>query len=330
MNSIKKIITGIRPSAGLTIANLIGSVMPILKLQEIQEGDIYIFVATLHGITDNEPDKIVPNVKEVVRDYLALGLNPKRVAIFDQYSIRQEVALLKLYLERLITVSRLARIPTLKDKLRKEQTVEQVNSLLAGYPVMMAADILLQDANLVPVGKDQYSHMEVARELVDAFNARYGKTLVRPKIMNPSQPVNILSLTGEGKMSKSKPNAAIFLVDDKTTIRKKIKKAETAFPGQTSDKLESLVLIGKALAPEASRKFDYFMSKHLAGEKIMGLFKDFLADVVVKFCQTFQEKRGQITNGEVANILRLGGKKARENAKHVISRVENALAITSN
>ena len=114
---MKKLITGIRPTANLTVANLIGAAMPLLELQK-SDNDILVFVATMHGLTDHEPNELMGSVNEVVKDYLALGLNPKKVTIFDQRAIRNQISLLKLYLERHITVSRACRVPTLKEKLR--------------------------------------------------------------------------------------------------------------------------------------------------------------------------------------------------------------------
>jgi tryptophanyl-tRNA synthetase len=329
---MKRLITGIRPSASLTIANLIGSVIPLLELQKLDDTEIFVFVATMHGLTDHEPREIVPNIREVVRDYLALGLDPTRVTIFDQRDVRSEVALLKLYLERHITVARACRIPTLKDKLQDGQRPEEATALLMSYPVMMTADIVLQDADIVPVGKDQYSHMETARELVDAFNKRYGNgksVLVRPETMNREEPINILSLTGDGKMSKSRPENALFLTEDEKTLRKKIRRAETAFESQMTDKLDSLITMTLALAPEKKPAVDEILTRHKSGDKVMGEFKDLVADVVIDFTTRFQKKRALISESDVDAILADGATKARANAQDVVARVEEALGINA-
>jgi tryptophanyl-tRNA synthetase len=328
---MQTLITGIRPSASLTIANLIGSVVPLLELQNLSDTDVRVFVATMHGLTDHEPHEVVPNVPEIVRDYLALGLDPAKVTIFDQRAIRSEVALLKLYLERHITVARACRVPALKDKLREGQNPEEATVLLMGYPVMMAADIVLQDADVVPVGKDQYSHLEVTRELVDTFNKKYGTekkpVLVRPQTLNRDDPVNILALTGEGKMSKSKPETAVFLTDDESVIRKKIKRAETAFEGEMSEQLQSLVHVAHALAPTRTKEVDEVVARHMAGEKVMGTFKQLVADVVADFAKDFQEKRATITDAAVTEILDSGADVAQKSARVVLARVEAALGI---
>lgn len=326
---MKRLITGIRPTANLTVANLIGAAVPLLELQAGKD-EIYVFVATMHGLTDHEPDEIMGSVNEIVKDYIALGLDPERTTIFDQRAIRRQVALMKLYLERHITVARAVRVPTLKEKLREGQTPEQANVLLMGYPIMMAADILLQDIEIVPVGKDQYAHMEVARELVDAFNAKYGdgkNILIRPETLNRKDPINILSLTGSTKMSKSKPEGAIFLTDQPAEIKKKIMRAETAIEGEMSDKLDSLIKMALALKPDAAGDIDKLMKRHMAGEKVMGDFKKLLVEILVEFTTDFQQKRAKISDQEVEKILSAGAEKAGANADAVLQRVEKALNI---
>jgi tryptophanyl-tRNA synthetase len=259
-----------------------------------------------------------------------LGLDPDRITIFDQRAIRRQVALLKLYLERQITVNRACRIPTLKEKLKQGQSPEQANVLLMNYPVMMAADIFLQEAEIVPVGKDQYSHIEIAKELCDSFNKKYGKgkeVLVRPEAMNRKEPINILALVGEGKMSKSKSATAIFLNDEASVVRKKIMRAETAVEGKDSAKLQSLLNIVKALKPEKEQTMKDLIEKHKKGEKVMGTFKKLLAEIIIEFTSSFQEKRKKISDEEVKKILNKGSEIANKNADLVIEKVEKAMRI---
>lgn len=324
---MKRLITGIRPTASLTIANLIGAAFPLLELQKT-DNEILVFVATIHGLTDHEPKEVVSSVNDIVKDYLALGLDPKRITIFDQRDVRRQVALLKLYLERHITVNRACRVPTLKEKLKKGQNPEQANVLLMNYPVMMAADILLQEAEIVPVGKDQYSHMEIAKELCDSFNSKYGKNvLVRPEALNRKEPVHILALSGEGKMSKTKSETAIFLNDETSVIKKKIMKAETAVEGKNSDKIQSLLNIVKAIKPEKESFMQEIVSRHKKGEKVMGEFKKALAEIVIEFTNVFQEKRKNISDDDVRKILNKGAKIANKNADLVIEKVEKAMGV---
>ncbi len=326
--SVKRIITGIRPTATLTIANLIGAAVPLLELQNTTEGQVLVFVATMHGLTDHEAIQL--NTEEIVKDYLALGLDPKKVIIFDQKDIRKEVALLKMYLERHLTVARACRVPTLKDKLRQGQKPEEANVLLMNYPVMMAADIFLQDADVVPVGKDQYSHMELMRELADSVNEKYGKDkkiLVRAETMNRDEPINILSLNGEGKMSKSKPEGAIFLTDSPEVITKKMKRAETAIEGDMSDKLNNLIKIADALAPEYNKEIESIIARHMSGEKVMGELKKLLTEILINFTKAFQVRRAEITHEQVSIILSEGSVIAKTNANIVLERLEKAMGL---
>lgn len=329
--SNKRIVTGIRPTATLTIANLIGAVFPLLGLQKQSESnEILVFVATLHGLTDHETEQL--KTIDIVKDYIALGLDPSKIVIFDQFALRKEVALLKLYFERHITVSRACNVPTLKDKLKDGQKPQNATVSLMSYPIMMAVDIFLQDAGIVPVGKDQFAHMEVARKLADDFNEKYGngkQVIVRPETMNIDEPVNILSLSGEGKMSKSKPEGAIFLTDKPAEIRKKVKRAETVFEGQKSEKIDSLITIAKSIAPERSEEIDELIKKHFNGEKVMGTFKALVAEIITDFTTQFQERRAHITEQEVQEILDKGIVVARANAEKVLNRVEEALGFTN-
>ena len=320
------IITGIRPSGNLTIANFVGSVIPFLELQK-KKNPTFVFVATMHGLTDKEPSEVMSNVNAIVKDYLALGLDPDSVTIFDQKALRYEVALLKLYLERHITISRLIRVPTLKDKLKRGQNPEQASALLAGYPIMMAADILLQRAKLVPVGKDQFSHVEVARELAKDFNSKYGDVFVVPECLNRAEPVNILALRGEGKMSKSYPEDAIFLTDSEATIEKKIKRAETANPGERSEKIDSLAFLTKIISAEASREIEEILKRHEKGEKVMVDFKRSVSKAVISFVNQFQERRKKIDDKKVKEVLSSGEEKASSQARDTINKVESLLGV---
>lgn len=321
-----KIVTGIRPSSNLTLANFIGSVMPLLQLQELGL-PTSVFVATMHGLTDHEPKQIVPNVIEVAHDYLTLGLDPKKVTIFDQRDVRNEVALLKLYLERHVTIARMVRVPTLKEKLRQGQTPEQASALLAAYPIMMAADIFLQEATLVSVGKDQFSHMEVARELARNFNKKYGRTLFVPETMNQDEPVNILSLVGDGKMSKSKPEGAIFLTDNADTVRQKMKRAQTANPGERSEQIDSLTVLSKTLSPDRTADIDAVLKQHNDGKKVMVNFKELMTEIILDFTISFQKRRQKISEEEVCKVLSEGGVVAKKRAQSTLRKVEIALGM---
>ncbi|KKP44849.1 MAG: tryptophanyl-tRNA synthetase, tryptophanyl-tRNA synthetase [candidate division WS6 bacterium GW2011_GWF1_33_233] len=208
------VFTGIRPSGGLTIANVIGSVHTIVKLQSEEHiGRPMVFVADLHALTDAEPKDTQKYVIDVVKDYIALGLNPSKNDIFVQSQIVEEIGEFNLYLSRLISIAELMRVPTLKEKIKKGMSENTANALLAMYPIMMSADILLQKSKFVPVGEDQVAHVEMTRVLATKFNKRYGEVLAVPRVLSLGNPARIKSLDGNGKMSKSNPSGAILLDD---------------------------------------------------------------------------------------------------------------------
>jgi tryptophanyl-tRNA synthetase len=324
------IFTGMRPTSSITIANLIGGIKPILDVFE--EGKFsrpMIFVADMHSLTTNEPSQTQPNVISVLKDYIAAGLDPEKVDLFIQSQIADEVSKMTVYLSRLVTVSELLRIPTLKEKIKHGQSETTAKGLLAFYPVLMASDILLQGAKYVPVGKDQYPHMEMTCGLVRKFNKKYGEILLEPKPLVQGDPVVILSLTGNGKkMSKTEPSGAIILSDDIDVSLKKIKRAKTAFAGKMNDDLESLKNIANYVGTEEEcDEFDELIERHMQGEQVMGDFKNLLMTSLGRFLKDFQEKKSEIKDEYVLELTQEGANKARENAMEVLEEVERAMGM---
>jgi len=222
MKNLKSIIlTGIRPTSNLTIANYIGAIMPILAFQK-QGMKPYVFVADIHALTDNDP-KVLKYGDEILIDLLASGIDPTKTIVYKQSSIANEIGVLTLLLARHVSVTELLRLPTLKEKVKSEN-VENANALLMMYPVIMTADILIQRSNIVPVGKDQESHIEIARKIARRFNKEVEDIFPEPST-HVIETVKILSLRGESKMSKSFPEDAIFLTDNPDVVRIKIKRS---------------------------------------------------------------------------------------------------------
>src|SRR3990167_3493279 len=189
--------TGIRTSEpNLTIGNVIGAIQPILEMQErvqVNPKDRpLIFIADMHAFTDQDPREIVRNRREILISYLALGIDPNKSDIFVQSQIADEVLQMTMALSRLMTIRQIERIPTLKDKMGND--TKRANMFLAQYPLLMAADIILQRAHIVPTGKDQKAHIEVTRDLVDTINTRVGYLLLPMPSTKDVEPVNILAL----------------------------------------------------------------------------------------------------------------------------------------
>lgn len=323
------VFTGIRPSGGLTIANVIGSVHPIVKLQNENEiGRPLVFVADLHGLTDREPKDTQDFVLDIVKDYITLGLDVEKNDIFVQSQITPLIAELNLYISRLVSISELLRIPTLKEKMKSGESETSVNALLAMYPVMMASDILIQRAKYVPVGDDQVAHIEFARMVARKFNKRYGEVFPIPKVLSLGEPLRIVSLNGKGKMSKTDPNNAILLDDPIQVSLNKIKKAQSAFAGETSDTLNTIITIGKFVGNEKEvKEIDEIMKKHFAGENVMGQLKEVVNTGLERYLTDFQKRKALLKDDYILEVIEKGKKVAMANAENTLNDVRKAMGL---
>lgn len=324
-----EVFTGIRPSGGLTIANAIGAVNPIVKLQSENEiTSTMVFVADLHALTDGEPKETQENVIDVVKDYIALGLDPKKNNIFVQSFLVQEIAELNIYLSRLITLAELMRVPTLKEKLKSGQVESNANALLAMYPIMMASDILLQKSEYVPVGEDQVAHIEITRVLAQKFNKKYGELFPLPKVLSLGKPIRVKSLNGKGKMSKTDPSGAILLDDLIEISLNKIKRAQSAFAGEKSDTLDTLVLIGEFVANEKEKEeISNIMKKHYDGENVMGDLKSVIMIALKRYLENFQKKKASLSDEEILEKIKKDGVLAKKNAQDTLTEIRKALGM---
>src|SRR5437870_7466238 len=215
----KRILTGDRPTAkSFHLGNYYGTLANRVKLQD--EYDSFFLIADYHMLTTTLTDleEVGRNIRELVINYLTVGIDPKKTTIYLQ-SLITEVTELFLIFSMLVTVPRAQRIPTLKDKMR-EHDIAQPSFGLLGYPVLQAADILMVKGELVPVGKDQASHIEVTREIAKEFNRIYGQTLPVPEALIPDDIGTLPGTDGKAKMSKSAGNV-INLSDDSETVKKK-------------------------------------------------------------------------------------------------------------
>jgi tryptophanyl-tRNA synthetase len=222
MNTRKpRLLTGDRPTGRLHLGHYVGSLVNRVKLQH--QYDAFFIIADLHTLTTRpEPDHIreIPTfVREIVLDYLAVGIDPEMSTIFVQSAI-PETYELNLILEMLVTVPRLERLPSLKDMAR-DAHLETMPFGLLGYPVLQAVDILLPRAELVPVGRDNQAHVEVTREIARRFNALYGPVFPEPEALIGEVPT-LVGTDGTAKMSKSLNNA-IYISDDAETVTTKVR-----------------------------------------------------------------------------------------------------------
>jgi tryptophanyl-tRNA synthetase len=227
MSERKRILTGDRPTGKLHLGHYVGSLQKRVELQE--KYDTILIIADLHMLTTKPNreaiEQITENARGMVLDYLAAGIDPEKVSIYLQSAI-PEVYELNLIFEMLVTVNRLNRVPSLKDMARAANISDEEMPLgLLGYPVLQAADILLPRAHLVPVGKDNESHVEVTREIARRFNHLYGEVFPVPDCLVGDVPT-LVGTDGQAKMSKSIGNC-IYLSDDEAAVNKKVKSMYT-------------------------------------------------------------------------------------------------------
>ncbi|HJZ11060.1 MAG TPA: tryptophan--tRNA ligase, partial [Acidobacteriota bacterium] len=219
----KRILTGDRPTGNLHLGHYVGTLANRVRLQH--EYECFFIIADLHMLTthyDRIPN-IAENVQQLVYDYISVGIDPEKSTIYLQ-SLVPEVAELMLLFSMLVTVPRLQRVPTLKEQMQAAHFDAATLGLLS-YPVLQAADIMMVRSHLVPVGKDQASHLEVTREIATRFNSLYGEVFPVPDILIGEVPT-LVGIDGQAKMSKSLENA-IYLSDDAATLEKKVMRMYT-------------------------------------------------------------------------------------------------------
>lgn len=323
-------MSGIRPTGFLHLGNYFGAVRNYVKMQE--EFTCYFMVADLHSLTTHPDTKELKNhVARVLAENIACGLDPDKAALYCQSHIH-ETAELYLYLNMMAYKGELEKTTTFKDKVRLQP--DNVNAGLLTYPVLQTADIILHRASLVPVGKDQEQHLEMARNFVNRFNHRYGDVFPEPRAFNYGEElVKVPSLDGAGKMSKSENQyATIYLADDDDLIRKKVMKAKTdAGPAQPNaekpDYIENIFLLMKLVSePEVTAKFesDYNQCTIRYGD-----MKKQLAEDMVRFVAPVREKAETIRNNEkyLREVMEKGAEKARKSAVATMDIVRSAIGL---
>jgi len=321
-------MSGIRPTGFLHLGNYFGAVRNYVRMQESYE--CYFMVADWHALTTlTETKELKGHVRRVMAENIACGLDPDKAAFYCQSHV-PETAELYLLLNMLAYVGELEKTPTFKDKVRLQPN--NVNAGLLTYPVLQAADILLQRAKLVPVGKDQEQHLEAARNFVNRFNIRYGEVFPEPYAFNFGEALaRVPSLDGAGKMSKSEnQNATLYLVDSDDDIRRKIMKAKTDSGGQGGEKPEAIqnlfTLLELVVSPEVVRKFE---DDYQAGTIRYGDMKKELADGMVAFITPIREKAEAIRNDlpYLRRVMEQGADKARASGQETLKLVREAIGL---
>lgn len=328
---MKRLVSGVQPTGKLTIGNYIGALKQFVALQdELEDTEFFIFIADLHALTTpQEKLELRRNIKSVAALYLAIGLDPNKVNLFIQSEVSAH-AELSFVMESTAYIGEMERMTQFKDK-RIRQT-EGIRTSLLTYPALMAADILLYDANLVPIGDDQKQHLELTRLLANRFNQTYGNTFVVPEGYFPKTGSRVMSLADPlKKMSKSdeNPKANIFLLDDLNQARNKIRSAVT--DSDTKIKYDKDNKPGIANLLTIYSSLTNFTIKELEEKYQDKSYKDFkedLGEIVVQTLRPIQEKYNYYINSkELNDILTNGANNARLIANRKIKRVYDRLGL---
>ncbi len=324
------VLSGVRPTGNLHLGNYFGALRNYVKMQD--EYECYFFIADQHSLTTHPDTKeLRENVLHVVSEYIASGLDPEKVALYCQSHLPQ-TSELYLYLNMLAYKGELEKTTTFKDKVRLQPG--NVNAGLLTYPVLMASDILIHRATLVPVGKDQEQHLEMTRNFAQRFNHRFGNVLPEPKAFNfGSELLKVPSLDGGGKMSKSEnQNATLYLSDDDEVLRKKIMKAKTdqgpAKPNTPKpDYIINIFDLMKLVSTqEIIEKFEADYNNCCIR---YGDMKKQLAEDMIAYISPIRQRARDIRNNEsyLKIILEEGAEKANKNADKTMQLVREAMGL---
>lgn len=324
MSDKKRILSGIQTSGKLTLGNYVGALRNWVELQDSDEYECYYMLADLHAITVRQvPKDLRKNSLDILALYLACGIDPEKSPIFMQSHVPEHTQL-SWVLTCNTYMGELSRMTQFKDKSKKHEN--NINGGLFTYPSLMAADILLYQADLVPVGDDQRQHVELTRDLANRFNNAYSETFVVPEVYIPKVGARLMSLQEPTKkMSKSDPNenGYILMLDPLDTVVKKIKRAVTDSDacvkrGEGKAGVENLMNIysastGKSL-DEIERIFD---------GKGYGEFKEAVAEAVVEVLRPIQEKYNDLMANKdyLEKVYRDGAERARYTARKTVSKV---------
>ena len=327
----RRILTGDRPTGQLHLGHYAGTLANRLRLQESYE--CFFIVADLHTLTTRparqDLARLGENIREMVLDYLAVGIDPERSAIFLQSAV-PETYELNLIFEMLVSVPRLERVPSLKE-MALAADLEAMPFGLLGYPVLQAADILLPRATLVPVGKDNEAHVEVAREIARRFNGLYGEVFPVPEVMLGEVP-SLVGIDGQAKMSKSLDNA-IFLADDARTVEEKVRRMYTDprrvradIPGTVEG--NPVFAYHDAFNPDRA-EVDDLKARYREGRVGDVEVKARLTQALNAFLDPIRERRADFARhpGRVEEVLQEGTKRARQEAIVTMAAVRDAMGL---
>lgn len=325
--TIKRVLTGDRPTGRLHLGHYVGSLRNRVALQETHE--CFFIIADYHSLT-TRPDKdeilaMARYVREIVLDYLAVGIDPERSVIFLQSAV-PETATLNLIFEMLVSVPRLERVPTIK-QMASDANLDSLPFGLLGYPVLQSADILLPRAHLVPVAKDNEPHVEVAREIARRFNHLYGEVFPEPEAMLGEL---LVGIDGKAKASKSLDNV-IYLGEAPDSVRRKVnamytdpRRVRADIPGRVEGNV--VFTYHDAFNPD-KEEVAQFKERYRQGTVGDVEVKERLAQAINAFLEPIRERRERFAaqDGLVEEVLQAGTQRMRKEARTTMKMVEEAM-----
>lgn len=326
-----RVVSGIRSTGNLHLGNYFGAVKNFLKMQH--ENDCFFFVADYHSLTTHpKAEDLQQNVKSVLVEYLACGIDPEVATMYVQSDI-PEIPELYLILNMIAYKGELERVATFKEKVRKHP--DNVNAGLLTYPVLMSADIIIHKADKVPVGKDQEQHLEMTRNFVNRFNNLYSvEYFPEPVAFNFGEElIKIPGLDGSGKMGKSEGGKnAIYLRDEPGVIKKKVMRAvtdsgPTEKNQQKSPEIENLFALLKVVSPEETVR--HFEEEYSNATIRYGDLKKELAANIVQFVDPIRARIIELDQNEeyLKKVRKMGAEKAREVSRQTLKEVREIIGI---
>jgi len=325
----KRILTGDRPTGRLHLGHYVGTLENRVKLQD--EYETFLLIADYHMLTTRleRLDEIGQSVRDVVLDDLSVGVDPEKVTIYLQ-SLVPQTAEIHLYFSMLVTVTRAQRIPTLKEQMRDHEIAQPSYGLL-GYPILQAADILCVKGDLVPVGRDQESHIELTREIARRFNELFAPVFPVPDALIPSEKL-LPGIDGASKMGKSLGNA-IDLADDKETVKRKVmamytdpKRIRATDPGTVEG--NPVFIYHDAFNTDTAEVED-LKERYRAGRVGDVEVKQRLVAALERFLEPIRERRARYERDPrlVEEIIRSGSERARAEAQRTLHEMRHAMQL---
>lgn len=329
-SKMTRILSGIRPSGKLHLGNYLGAIKNWIELQNRQDVDLAVYmIADYHGITTPfNPREYGKQILDTACEFLAAGLDPKKILLIRQSQIPQHTELTWIF-NSITPISWLDRLPTYKEQVEKTKTN---NAGLLDYPVLMAADILIYKANLVPVGDDQLPHIDLTNEILKKFNSMFGQTF-EPVKAHLAPGARIMSLQDPTKKMSKTGDEGIALTDSPDEIREKVKKAvtdsgkEIKYDPERKPAISNLMTTYRLLSDKPREEIE----KMYDGKTYVD-FKNDLAEVIIKFLRPFQKRYDELSKNrdEVIKILTDSEENARNIAESTLSEVKERTGLGGN